>query len=463
MRASGVDMVGEMLHPQTTSLASGTAPARSRFSPARERATMPAASMTSRTVRSVSAVRAVRAVVPALSVLLLTTLATSCKRDDPAPTPSATASVPASAASASASVAAPRPRASAEKRAVTPEDKARFARYQRALAAGRKATVAKDNARAVAAFTDALEAMPDDPRALAERAFAELSQGKLDDADKDLARAKKNTEDPELLAPIWFNIGLVAEKRDRRDEAARAYQRSNELKATRAAADKLAAMKAPPPRCPVTASKSGNAGLVVRDWKAVRDRLAAGFEKRFSSPAALPVGDEAAVRKALLQAPFDPMSPWIAHVTDESRTGETYHIVLPTAEGSLRVIEAIAEGFPSARCGSDIESVSVIHGQLARVVIERSLVVPSMMCEKKGKEPGECTGDPGEEPIQSFCKGVGATRTELVVDPSTGVVADLVQEIPYAGHGPQKPAATVTMTGRTLRVDGGGCSITMAL
>jgi hypothetical protein len=121
-------------------------------------------------------------------------------------------------------------------------DAARHAAFASALARGRKATGSKHYDEAIGAFGDALQAMPDSASALSERGYAELLGDHLDDAEKDLVKARGLTRDPALLGPIAYNLGLVREKRKDEGGARAAFALSNDIHPTKAAQAKLAAM-----------------------------------------------------------------------------------------------------------------------------------------------------------------------------------------------------------------------------
>jgi hypothetical protein len=94
----------------------------------------------------------------------------------------------------------------------TPEERKK---YNAALKLGRQATVTKSYPAAVAAFDEALLAIPLDARALGERGYARFLSGDDVGAEKDFNAAIDAVpkEDRKLTAQIYFNLGLVAEKR----------------------------------------------------------------------------------------------------------------------------------------------------------------------------------------------------------------------------------------------------------
>ena len=178
-----------------------------------------------------------------LAVLPVFLLA-ACKGSQTAPAQGDAATV-VNLALPDAGVARTKPVASAsakpgDRRKAGVADAARQASFASAIAHGRNATTSKRYDDAIHAFGDALLAMPDSASALAERGYAELLGDHLDDAEKDLVKARGLTADPALLGPIAFNLGLVREKRKDTDGARAAFALSNDLHPTKAAQAKLA-------------------------------------------------------------------------------------------------------------------------------------------------------------------------------------------------------------------------------
>ncbi|MCX4246368.1 tetratricopeptide repeat protein [Paraliomyxa miuraensis] len=107
------------------------------------------------------------------------------------------------------------------------------ARFEQALAEGRRLHHAQDYAGAMAAYDRALDVLPDDPRTLSELGWSALHANRLDDADAALRRAEAGVEeeaDPSLLASILYNRGRVAQARDDESLARQAYQASLRLR-----------------------------------------------------------------------------------------------------------------------------------------------------------------------------------------------------------------------------------------
>ena len=190
--------------------------------------------------------------------------------------------------------------------------------------------------------------------------------------------------------------------------------------------------------------------------------MSASFAKTFGDGPTLPAADSPELRKALFVSPAEPRSPWIVQVAPEDRRGETYGILAPVG-AALRLVDGIASGIPASRCGSEIFSVSVEHGPIARVTVERRLSVPEMLCDVPGREPRECTGAAGEVPLQSFCKPMDATIVDHVFDPARGVVATVTQPAEWRPPADPRRRVTVRVKGARLLVSGGGCALDLPL
>src|SRR5690606_15115195 len=110
-----------------------------------------------------------------------------------------------------------------------------------ALSRGRERTRAGAHDEAVAAFDDALAAIPRDPRALSGRGYARLLAGDLPSAEADLQAALAGGPPRSLEAAIDFNLGLVAEGRGDSVAALEYFRRSAVLRPTKAVGKKLRA------------------------------------------------------------------------------------------------------------------------------------------------------------------------------------------------------------------------------
>lgn len=127
---------------------------------------------------------------------------------------------------------------------LTAEEKKAITAYSDAMGEGRKATRAKRFADAEEAFGKALAARPEDARARSERGYARLLDGALEKADEDFQGALGRGVDRKLAGQVFFNIGLLREKKNEMESARAAFAISNALSPTGAAKEKLAGKSA---------------------------------------------------------------------------------------------------------------------------------------------------------------------------------------------------------------------------
>lgn len=152
---------------------------------------------------------------------------------------SASPSAPAAAAShvngpAPVAAAVPPPKPAAPPPKVLDAAGQKIARsYALELGLGRKSTVAKDFEQAELHFSQCLDALPKDPRALGERGYARLLAGKLAEARSDLTEAERAAPSTTLRLQILHNLAQLERKLG--DEArAKAYEEQrSKLKAAR--------------------------------------------------------------------------------------------------------------------------------------------------------------------------------------------------------------------------------------
>ena len=301
------------------------------------------------------------------------------------------------AGSGSGSAPAPPPPVAAP---VKPHPEVDRAAYRAGMRTGRKATDAKRYAEAVTAFDAALVAKPGDPRALGERGFAKLLEGSdLDGATRDLDLAASGTKDTKMLSMIWFNRGLVAEKRGDNFNAAAAFMIANQLRPTAAAQAKLAGKAG----CPVTVDRFReipmHAAVEAADWLALAR--------------ALPHEDDAALATtedawALLEGERTaPKLPTTAEAGDWSE--HVVYLVVKAGPGLRAVPLGSASG---GRCpGSvqfDVEQVDATRIRVSGTEMYEGGY--TFMCEGKDGDPVECTGADNEVSAGTACLGGTPSR-----------------------------------------------------
>lgn len=216
----------------------------------------------------------------ALCLLPLCLCLLACHRDPP---PSAGDASPADAA-VSAEAAAPEAGvvdAGEAKVPLTAEEKKAISAYSAAMGEGRAATRAKRFADAEEAFGKALAARPEDARARSERGYARLLDGALEKAEEDFQGALGRGVDGKLAGQVFFNIGLLREKKNEMEGARAAFAISNALSPTAAAKVKLAGRST----CTVDVQTGGSDVLEhASGWEELDRKIAPG--KDLGSPKA---------------------------------------------------------------------------------------------------------------------------------------------------------------------------------
>ena len=327
--------------------------------------------------------------------------------------------------------------------AMPPEDPKARAAYRAGMQKGRKATDAKKWSEALAGFDAALVAKPGDPRALGERGFARLLDGKdLAAASKDLDQAARGTKDPKLLSSIWFNRGLIEEKRGNELNATAAFVVANALRPTAVAKAKIAGKA----ECPVIVSHDEHEvwehkPIDGADWVALAK--ATGFddvEKITSKEEAW---------EMLTLARTEPQLP--ATVMPGDSTWKVSYLVVKRGTGLHAVPLGMQQG---GRCPGTI-AYGVVASDATRILVSGTEEDGgyTFMCRKKGDEDGErfeCKEKDDEEDAGAACFGPGAERTDIVFD-STGKTLLVVTQ----DDGPA--AAEVTLVPGGVKISGHGC------
>lgn len=201
-----------------------------------------------------------------IALALLVTACDSAKNSAPvaaqaagAPVAAAPATAPAGPAAPTAPVAAPAarptapatapatPRASAKERSLAGFDpaaaKLQAAEFRKQLAAGRKAVKAKDYAAGIAALEAALKIDPNHAATLGELGWAAYLAGDLPKAERFTTQAIAAAKTDRTRGATLYNLGRIHEDRGEKDEAATAYQRSQQLRPNATVAARLAALE----------------------------------------------------------------------------------------------------------------------------------------------------------------------------------------------------------------------------
>jgi hypothetical protein len=102
--------------------------------------------------------------------------------------------------------------------------------YSQAMAGGARQMAAKDFRAAATSFQTALDARPDDPRALAELSWASFLSSDFAAAAQAARRATYYTRDPQLQAMAYYNLGRASEALGATVDAEVAYAASLDLR-----------------------------------------------------------------------------------------------------------------------------------------------------------------------------------------------------------------------------------------
>lgn len=308
-----------------------------------------------------------------------------CKKQ-PRAAPAPQSSVLRTAASASST---PRPQSvargdpQARQRALD-EARAQLVAYQRALGEGRGLTNTGKYGAAAKAFSAALEAQPDDPRAYAERGYAELLAKDYGRAQRDLERAVAGGGDRRLRAQTFFNLGLVREALNQ--DPISAFALSNFLHPSSAAQKKLEGKSS----CPIEVKRGPDIlqETRYRDWLS----FLADARDTFKNVEGLDLGTNAAAKSAMCfgDACAQAAGPWIA-----LGLGEAF-LVRPLPAGLA--VTSVAQSNRAAYCDPDNDAEVVQTSQDALVIRAReSLMSQARICWDDAHAEHDCSAEEEED------------------------------------------------------------------
>ncbi len=352
----------------------------------------------------------------------------ACKNSKPSPQGSSSAT-PQPAASSSVTPATPPTigvdastanhvtTAAAPQAKPTPLDEAgqRTARaYLSALARGRKATVAKDYAAADDQFTKCLDLLPKDPRALAERGYARLLAGQLQEAKNDLTAAEHSAPNSMLKRQIVHNLMLVARKQGD-DRAAQRWETEKKRidEARRVVGDI---------ECTLEVNSSDLEPMVVEDFDAALKRIIAEHaradgctEKEVSleSPRDFETNEEQ--KRITTLAARHPFPDGGTVVWTRGSAGYRNHAVIAQA-GKFYVYPNLSVG-GMALCGLDgLAEVSIEGGGTTpmRILVSRVSLVRGYMCAESN---GDCSAKGAQ--TMGFCAWSSSDTAVTILDAKT--------------------------------------------
>ncbi|MBL8721458.1 MAG: tetratricopeptide repeat protein [Myxococcales bacterium] len=329
------------------------------------------------------------------------------------------------------------------KQAPKAADKSKVAAYWKAMTEGRKATVAKNYDDAAKAFDKALEAIPEDARAISERGYARVLAKDWKAAVADLDKAAARTKDKKLLGQIWFNYGLAAEGQGQKEKARAAFARSNELNPSKAAKAKLGAESV----CVATTSSDAPSAATVHDsWKAA-------YEAMQKEEEALPAWTGEAELSAICQPGWKKDKACAA--TPVGFMIKNLFLLVPAKDGK---IHRYALAMVGGRCGGEIESkIATDTTDLVHLHWRSRQGLPVFVTEKNG-EMVPC-GETDTE-CSTACGEENDDFGDLFVDKQTGVADAYVGR---AGSDDGKDPVMVTLEAPVVKVKGKGCDKELVL
>ncbi|MDB4995506.1 MAG: hypothetical protein JWM74_2938 [Myxococcaceae bacterium] len=330
----------------------------------------------------------------------------------------------------------------------TQEQRVRFRSYAAAMKAGRLATRDKRYDVAKAEFSRAIEAVPKDARARGERGYASLLAGELDEALEDLEAARALGALPEVEAQIWFNLGLVREKKAEPEAARAAFANADAIRPSAATAAKLVGKS----RC--TAEK----GLF--DKKRTLPRVVGfrGAHKAILGDELVTPDTEAAAKLEVCthsngagnNAPGAcdmPNGPWSV-TRDYMLYTENAATIFPLGDGKMLVDPGTRVGGWPAHCTGASSIDGSFAGDFVHTVFERDGTQSVMIAEM---------GDAGDEWLGEgqACKDGYGSVTDDFYD-RTG--RHLVHLVRTTAPSKSNPDVTLTIVGSTIVLAGGGCN-----
>jgi hypothetical protein len=300
--------------------------------------------------------------------------------------------------------------------------------YLAALARGRKATTAKDFAKAEAEFSACLQLVPGDPRALGERGYARLRANKLDDADADFKVAVEKAGSTALLAQLVHNRLLVARQRGDERAASGFEDEKQRIKASRriapgvdCSADAHAVSRSPERPKTLREAWSMMAAAHAQASGSKPEEIALGNSGLPEGVPPAPPPKEAELWQQMTSG--TPRDGGWALTTSTSYGGSLSGHALFSKAGQLYLFPALYSSLVF-RCGQDGGGeLTVAGGGVVpwHIQFEQEQLTVGYMCEASGGGSALCgsADDSTGTPVQSYCALVSSNVTVTVLDSKT--------------------------------------------
>jgi tetratricopeptide (TPR) repeat protein len=354
----------------------------------------------------------------------------ACKRD-PTPTPT-----PSSA-----------PQARAVEDAGVPAAEVQRA-YLVALNEARAHAAKKDYPAAIKAFEAAHRLSPYDARALGELGFTRFNAGDLDGAERDLDQAHLLGANEVVSAQLWFNSGLVREKRGNAAAAREAFMLSQSIHPTAAAAAKIGSAAV----CSAAVLRATGEDLVkAGDWRAAATALQieAGDEAQAKSAVCIHswTADGSGDDHDVCTGP----SPWLVSHDHQMYFQRAHAIFQATAKSPLFIADQDMTGSWPAHCTGSHDATAKIVGNVAWTTSTFD-GGGALMLEQGASQKGAVNPvDMGDV----TCADAPGAITDQFFDLRTGAqLVKVTRPIPIDAKAPK---AMLTVQGTQVVLAGGGC------
>ena len=301
---------------------------------------------------------------------------------------------------------------------------------------GIRATEAGDYASAEAAFGEALKLRLRDKQVLAERIHERVLAGRNAEARKDFGGAW--SEDRAIRARIYFDMGVLAERRKDELEARDYFTKSRDVLSTPSAMDKLNGRM----QCPGEITRLE--GWALKDFP----NWVAAFKGLSSDEAIASVSDSFSEHAAKLRLEVKRDGPGFVAQSDASDSmnpAPVWNYALQAADGSLAVLRDLDYGAPTPTCGGG--------PQVTTRIVEQVLWLTS--------ESEEYSEDQAAAGNETRCTLSAWRRSDFFIDlKSKRILLRMTQEDTELAA---KARFHYSLADRALTLRGHGCNWTIPL
>jgi tetratricopeptide (TPR) repeat protein len=368
------------------------------------------------------------------------------------PQPPKDAAPPATTSSATAK---PVPKTATPKPFDAEEKKKRLS-YVEALAKGRTATLARRYDDAIAAFDQAV-AWDQNGRGYAERGYAYFLSKRYDMALKDFEAAASVPLSADLAGQVWFNRGLTYAALGRGAEADVAFFRSNRLRPTKAAENRVAGKKV----CPLTIDRHRIDAQPYPGWRAWAAAVSAGAGITALGYVADATEAQAAARYC---ADCKGDGPWaVSFGAFEGTWPQVWDVhVIAKRDGKIWDYGVFGEGYMGPVTGEvcrGVDRVDVGAAGKYGTVVSQSAAMQRVPMKVSENGMSDCPDDSAWEDCRRWCMTSSSTESWFVLDLEHPARVLRVRQDNYYDRAEQPPPFDVKVTSGpdAFEAHGGAC------